>query len=236
MDGIRIVFFDAGGTLLEPWPPVGDVYARAGRRYGLDVGPVEVVDAFRAAFMGKKLDGRPQDRAWWRQVVDQTFGVFGAASDPDALFDDLYDHFTHPSSWRLFDGAAEVVAALQARGYRTGLLSNWDDRLPELLDGLHLLRELEPRVISYRVGVEKPHRLIFETALAEAGVAPEEALMVGDDWEADIVGSRARGMHAVYVERHGHRAPDGPSIGHLGSLLDLLPPTSGPDQGVRQAT
>jgi putative hydrolase of the HAD superfamily len=229
MDGIRIVFFDAGGTLLEPWPDVGEVYAGAARRYGLEVGPEEVVAAFRRAFLSRKLDGRPQDRAWWRDVVDRTFGAFGEASDPDALFEDLYAHFTHPSSWRLFEGATDVVAALQARGYRTGLLSNWDDRLPELLDGLGLLSELAPRVISYRVGVEKPHRRIYETALAEAGVAPEEALMVGDDWEADIVGARALGMRAVYVERHGHAAPEGPSIGHLADLLDLLPGANGAD-------
>lgn len=235
MDGIRIVFFDAGGTLLQPWPAVGEVYARAGRRYGLDVGPEEVVGAFRAAFRSRKLDGRPQDRAWWREVVDRTFGAFGRATDPDALFTDLYEHFTHPDSWRLFDGAAEVVGTLRTRGYRTGLLSNWDDRLPELLDGLGLLPHLAPQVISYRVGVEKPHRRIYEAALAEAGVAPHEALMVGDDWEADIVGSRALGMHAVYVERHGHAAPEGASIAHLEELLDLLPAT-GSDQGVRQAT
>lgn len=230
-----MIYFDAGGTLLEPWPPVGEVYAGAARRYGIEVEPDAVVAAFRATFMGKKLDGRPQDRAWWRDVVDRTFEAFGQASDPDGLFDDLYDHFTHPSSWRLFDGAREVVATLRARGYRTGLLSNWDDRLPELLEGLGLLSQLAPRVISYRVGVEKPHRRIFETALQEAGVAPEEALMVGDDWEADVIGARTLGMPAVYVERHGHSAPDGPSIGCLERLLDLLPGVDGP-QGTRQAT
>jgi len=234
VDRIRIVFFDAGGTLLEPHPPVGEVYAAAGRRYGLAVDPVSVVDAFRAAFRGKKLDGRPQDRAWWREVVDHTFGRYGTATDPDALFADLYDHFTHPSSWRLFDGAATVVNELRSRGYRTGLLSNWDDRLPELLDGLGLLDALEPRVISYRVGVEKPHERMFRTALEEADVAPQEAVMVGDDWEADIVGSRTLGMRAIYVERHGHAAPAGPSVRRLEELLALLPGPS--PQGVRQAT
>jgi len=234
MRDVEIVFFDAGHTLLYTEPGVGIVYAAAGRRYGVDVDAATIETAFRAAFLDKKLDGRPQDRAWWREVVDHTFGVFGQASDPDALFEDLYDHFTHPASWRLFDDAAEVIAELKARGYRTGLLSNWDDRLPELLEGLGLLSQLAPQVISYRVGVEKPHRRIYEMALAEAGVAPEQALMVGDDWEADIVGSRALGMRAVYVERHGHAAPDGPSIEHLADLLDLLPP-NGPDQRVRQA-
>lgn len=234
VDRIRIVFFDAGGTLLQPHPPVAEVYAAAGRRYGLAVDPDSVVDAFRAAFTGKKLDGRPQDRAWWRDVVERTFRRYGEATDPDGLFTDLYDHFTHPSSWRLFDGADRVVHELRARGYRTGLLSNWDDRLPDLLSGLGLLETLEPRVISYRVGVEKPHERIFRTALEEAGVEPAEAVMVGDDWEADIVGARALGMRAIYVERHEHRAPGGPSVKRLEQILDLLPGHS--VQGARQAT
>ena len=237
MRNVEIVFFDAGHTLLFTYPRVGEVYAQAGRRYGLSVSPDGVEAAFRDAFVARKLDGRPQDRAWWRRLVLETFGRFGEASDPEALFADLYEHFTHPASWRLYEGALETLEALQARGYRTGLISNWDDRLPELLEGLGLVPLLEPRVISTFVGVEKPHRRIFETALAEAGVEPGQALMVGDDWEADVLGARAVGMHAVHVRANGHTTPDGVGIGRLGELLDWLPGRDLPEaQGRRQAT
>lgn len=235
MNGITTVFFDAGGTLVKPKEDVGQVYARTGRRYGLDVDSNELLASFLATFHEQKLDGLPQDKRWWQDVVGKTFGRFGGGSDPLALFEELYAHFTDPASWELFPCALDTILELKRRGYGTALISNWDDRLPELLEGLGLLSQLAPRVISYRVGVEKPHRRIFETALAEAEVEPAEALMVGDDWEADIVGARALGMPAVYVERHGHAAPDGPSIEHLEGLLDLLPPEGGA-QGVRQTT
>ena len=224
MNTVSIVFFDAGGTLLEAHPPMSEVYTAAGRRYGLRIEDTDaVVQAFAATFRRKKLDGQVQNKAWWREVVDGTFRRFGEATDPDALFDDLYDHFHHPSSWRLFDDAADVVREVRSRGYRTGLLSNWDDRLPDLLAGLGVLELLDPAVISFRVGVEKPHPRIFETALAEAGVEPHQALMVGDDWEADVLGARAAGMQAVYVERYGQAAPDGRSVLHLSEILEHLP-------------
>ena len=42
MTPIEIVFFDAGETLLRPEPGVGEAYARAGRRYGLDADPAAI--------------------------------------------------------------------------------------------------------------------------------------------------------------------------------------------------
>ena len=86
---------------------------------------------------------------------------------------------------------------------------------------------LDPIVISYRVGKEKPHRMIFETALEEAGVAPEAALMVGDDYEADVAGAHALGMKAVLIRRPGQTNGNGcPVIDELPELLDLLPGTT----------
>ena len=99
MRDVEIVFFDAGHTLLYTDPPVGTVYAEAGRRYGVDVAPEIVEDVFRRAFLEKKLDGRPQDRAWWRDIVIHTFARLGDATDPEALFDDLYAHFHDPAAW-----------------------------------------------------------------------------------------------------------------------------------------
>ena len=228
MHAITTVFFDAGGTLVRPREDVGEVYARAGRRYGIDVEPQRLVESFMRTFHAVKLDGRPQDKAWWQVVVDRTFGAFGGGRDPQALFEELYAHFMAPASWELFPRALETIHTLQSRGYRTALISNWDGRLPELLAGLRLVDLLDPIVISYRVGAEKPQRRIFETALAEAGVPPRAALMVGDDYEADVVGATALGMQAVLVRRPGqNHGNGGVEIDSLPELLDLLPSRCG---------
>lgn len=223
MQGATILFFDAGNTLLRPKEDVGRVYADTARRYGLAADPEAVMASFFVAFHAKKKTGMAQDRAWWRDVVEATFRPLGDARDPEALFDDLYTHFTAPSSWVLYPKAVETLEALQARGYRTGLISNWDDRLPEILVQLGLADLLDPIVISYAVGVEKPDPRIFARALQEAGVGPEAAVMIGDDDEADVAGPRRIGMHAVQIRRPGQRVDGAPVVDRLDELLDLFP-------------
>lgn len=52
---------------------------------------------------------------------------------------------------------------------------------------------------SEHCGVRKPHPGIFEYALKKAGATVEESLMIGDDWDADILGARDFGMDQVYL-------------------------------------
>jgi putative hydrolase of the HAD superfamily len=220
--GPDIIFLDAGRTLLYPAEPIGETYAAAGRRHGAADDPAALESAFRDAFLSLRRGGRAQDRGWWREVVLRTFRPLGGG-DLDALFDELYAHFSSPAAWRLYPDAIETVRTLRERGYRTGLISNWDDRLTGLLRGFGLLALLDPVVVSYRVGAEKPDPRIFRTALAEADVPPRRALMVGDDEEADVRGARAVGMAAVLIDHGG--AEDGPHrVTSFGALLDRLPP------------
>lgn len=52
---------------------------------------------------------------------------------------------------------------------------------------------------SEHCGVRKPHPTIFRFALEKAGACVEESLMIGDDWEADILGARDFGMDQAYL-------------------------------------
>ena len=91
-----------------------------------------------------------------------------------------------------------------------GIVSN-TGRTP----GLILRRVLERHgllghfaVISYsdEIGVRKPDAEIFQATLARAGVPPGQAVHIGDNPDADVVGARAIGMRAAHYTA-GHRAP-----------------------------
>jgi FMN phosphatase YigB (HAD superfamily) len=60
-------------------------------------------------------------------------------------------------------------------------------------------------VVSAIAGVKKPDRRIFALALSHAGVAPHQALHVGDMYFEDILGGRAAGVQTLLIER-GPRA------------------------------
>jgi putative hydrolase of the HAD superfamily len=66
-------------------------------------------------------------------------------------------------------------------------------------------------VTPQRAGATKPAPAIFEAALAQAGCGPQEAVMVGDSWHADVVGASAAGIRAIWLNRRGAACPD-PSL------------------------
>lgn len=89
---------------------------------------------------------------------------------------------------------------------------------------------------SEHAGVRKPHPNIFQFALEQAGATKEESLMIGDDWDADILGARDFGMDQVYLDEseqdHNSRLPGAGAHRHnykptytihsLSELMDIL--------------
>ena len=76
---------------------------------------------------------------------------------------------------------------------------------------------------SEDVGVNKPHRRVFETALQKANVHPHESVMIGDYYEADIQGAQKVGMHTIFFDpKKEHPNPDVPVIHSLKDLIKLF--------------
>ena len=79
-------------------------------------------------------------------------------------------------------------------------------------------------ILSEDIGVNKPHPAIFEHALRVAGVAAHQALMIGDNLEADIQGAHQVGMEQVFYNAKQIAVPDSslPYPTHtIHSLLEL---------------
>jgi len=225
----QIVFFDAGGTLVYPDPSVGEVYYSVARDYGIDAGSPETASrAFTTAWRNMRAGGsgiadKESARRWWRQQVEQCFALLGHREHPDMdrLFDDLFRHFGRASAWKTYDDVAETLHAVGGLGLRMGLLSNWDYRLRDILCGLGLLEHLDPVIISFEIGHEKPLREIYRIACERARVAPSEALVVGDSYEEDVEAPRALGMQAVLLDREGRYTGDG-AIRRLTEIVGLI--------------
>jgi FMN phosphatase YigB (HAD superfamily) len=76
---------------------------------------------------------------------------------------------------------------------------------------------------SKLVGFEKPDPRIFQPALAGLGVAPEEALYVGDLYEVDVIGARRAGMAAVLLDPGGlHASRDVATAPDVATVVDRL--------------
>ena len=93
----------------------------------------------------------------------------------------------------------EALQRLQAAKFRLGVVSNSEGRVGEALEAAGLRQYFDVIVDSGLVGIEKPNPRIFDIALQELGVEPDEAIYVGDLYDIDVLGARAAGIEGVLL-------------------------------------
>ena len=96
--------------------------------------------------------------------------------------------------------AAPALRLARTAGLRTGVISNSNGRIKQILAQLELLPLLDFALDSQEEGVEKPEPEIFARALARVGVAAEDAAYVGDLYSIDVLGARRAGLRAVLLD------------------------------------
>jgi putative hydrolase of the HAD superfamily len=197
---IKVVFFDVGGTLIEPFPSVGDIYSRVAAKHGVTMSPAVLNEKFKQVWKEKKPDRLTVDKNWWGDVVTAIFEN-QRFSNEQAFFDELYATFAYPQAWKIYGDVIETLDQLKQRSVRLAVASNWDSRLPALLDQLGLSSYFEHFFISFEMGLQKPNPEFFRRALQKMAVDPIEALHVGDDVEEDIRGAEAAGLRAYHINR-----------------------------------
>jgi len=92
---------------------------------------------------------------------------------------------------------------IKTKEYRLAIVSNFDyaPTAYMLLDKFEITNLFEEIVISEEVGWRKPNPIIFQTAISKLKIQPEHALFVGDNYNADVVGSKALGIDAAWINR-----------------------------------
>ena len=220
---LRAMFFDAGGTLVHV------DYARVCDALLGSVGRAPSVEALGGAeYAGRAaveaaMAAEPalRDGSRWQSHF------FGALTSLGFGRDELVKagpairaEHARSNLWSVVrEGTAEALATLRARGLVVACISNSDGTVAALLEQVGLASHLDFVVDSGVVGVEKPDPEIFRLALGRAGVAPAEAVHIGDLFAVDVVGARNAGLEPVLLDplgRYGDRgcrtSPDVPSV------------------------
>ena len=116
----------------------------------------------------------------------------------DGLAQALYDVMLE--TWRPYDDALPTLRELKRRGMKLALISNIGRDVRPVLERGKMAGLFDAVVLSYEVGVLKPHGSIFERALAALGAEPGDALMVGDS-ARDDAGAAAIGIRTLLLPR-----------------------------------
>lgn len=201
---IRIVSFDAGGTLIHTKRPVGEVYAEILRDVGEDA-PAQEIDArFKAVFARQTRQLRPRtdeaaERAFWLEIVRESIEPWCPAVKLDNVFNRAFRAFATGENWRADTAAEEVLSTLRNRGLQIVVLSNSDSRFRRVLQDLGLLGYCKQVFLSSEIGYEKPDPRLFEHVVNELQAKPNEILHVGDSERHDGEGARQAGWSAAIL-------------------------------------
>jgi putative hydrolase of the HAD superfamily len=232
---VRAIICDFYGTLAET-PEWGPSWEQLVGELGYEL-PREVRDRWwNDGIDGIEHDEHSQSRdhyvAWQQSRVRAMLTDCGVTpTEQDHLIERVHAISGHRRI-HAYPEVHDVLAALRDRGFTLAICSNWDWDLHEAVGNARLSEHVDLFVSSAWVGARKPHPRIYSHVLEALGVAPDEAIFVGDTWSCDVEGPRRAGLDPVYVRRAhlppDHTAPDGhehdpvPRLDDLTGLLDVV--------------
>lgn len=209
----RGLLLDAMGTMIGLRTSVGVTYAELAARHGLTVDAAAIDQHFPRIYRQApplafpEIDNTTLEEAeigWWSARIAEVLAAAGAegmaSEPPPELGRALYSRFAQPDLWRVYDDVPVHLETWHRRGLRLAVVSNFDSRLPGLLNSLGLGQWLEAVVVSSKAGAAKPDPRPYLQALAQLNLAAAEVWHVGDSPE-DGVGARAAGIRWVKVQR-----------------------------------
>jgi HAD superfamily hydrolase (TIGR01549 family) len=201
---LRAVLFDVDFTLARPGPELGpEGYRRLGERFGMELDPTRYDDARAGAREG--LQHHPElqhdEEIWVAFTIEIIRGMGGEEPAAREAAVEMTRAWERHENFDLYEDALPVLEELRRYGLKLGLVSNTGRDLAAFV--AHHALDVDASLASGAHGWTKPHESIFRAVLERLDVAPDEAAMVGDSPEDDVVGARALGMRAFLLDRDG---------------------------------
>ena len=107
-----------------------------------------------------------------------------------------------PKQKVLNEGVIDVLDYLKKKWYKLNIITNgFREVQREKIETSGLRPYFDKIFISEEIKSPKPERGIFEYSVKSANALKRKSIMVGDDWEVDILGAVSYGIHAVYYKK-----------------------------------
>lgn len=175
MDDVKWLFFDMGSTLIDETKVYDDIFQKIAIAVGVSV---EFVKTRAIGFYRQNKRGHKE--------VMRLLGVDYPEWSPE--YEELYP---------------DTVKCLQVlrEKYHLGIIANQIPGAEKRLERMGIRQYFDLIISSAEEGVAKPDPEIFRIALARAGCSPEQAVMIGDRIDNDIVPAKQMGMKTVWIKQ-----------------------------------
>ena len=224
---ITDVFFDLDHTLWDFDRNSGLALERVFQRFSVGIplaSFLKVYEPINFNYWREFREERVTKTQLRRGRLIDSFSKLGVTYDLQ-IIDGMSDAYIEelPNNNYLFDGTFELLRYLQQK-YTLHIITNGFSQVQFIkLKKSKLAPFFATVTSSEEVGVKKPNPLVFTTALAKAGVSAPSCVMIGDTFDADIIGAEGVGMDTIFfnyrkeIPKSGYKVVD-----YLLEIKDLL--------------
>lgn len=211
-NGVKAIFFDLDGTLRHSVPSGGDVFSDYAVSLGLHVNSEDRIRAVRwehlywassADLRDDLLAHSGETEKFWIEYSRRRLIALGA--QPAMAVElapkvSLHMGEVYKPQSIVPDDVRQALTELKQAGYFMAVLSNRDKPFQDVLVSHGISEFFSFSLAGGEVDSYKPNPGLFEHALRRAGLDPNEAIYVGDNYFADVVGSRRAGLRPVLFD------------------------------------
>jgi putative hydrolase of the HAD superfamily len=213
IDTITDVFFDLDHTLWDFDKNSLLAFERVFQRHEIDIDLrsfVKIYEPINFEYWKLYREEKVSKEQLRRGRLIDTFHGLGmnySLTKIDAMAVSYIDEL--PIDNHLFDGTVEILEYLVEK-YNLHIITNGFQEVQLLkLKNSGIYRYFETVTTSEEVGVKKPNPLVFKTALRKAKTQSIQSIMIGDTFEADILGAEAVGMWTLFYNYRKETIPNG---------------------------
>lgn len=216
---LRAIIFDLDDTLVDQAGAARSAVVGWAAEHGITGADVAdrwaaVSDVHYRRYQTRELSFQEQRRARAREFLE----VEATDAEADALFAGYLKRYE--AQWVAFGDAVPTLRRVRDAGLRTVVLTNGEDAHQRLkLDLTGLPAEVDLLVSTSTLPASKPDPRAYLLTCERAGIAPAEALMVGNSLVHDVLGPIEAGLDAVLLDRDNAH-PDEP-VRRISTLHDL---------------
>lgn len=234
MTNIKAILFDLDGTLRQNLPSGGEVFADCAAQLGLSINAEDRLRAVRWenyywASSNEIIADKQKyltESDFWNNYTHRQLVALGASSQQVKFLAPKVSQYMeesyHPKTI-LTENVLAVLADLKQAGFIMAVVSNRERPYQDEIDELGLSQFFSFSLAAGEVNSYKPNSEIFIHACERADIESSDAAYVGDNYFADVVGSRRAGLWPVlYDPRHVFPDAECPVITAFDQLLSII--------------
>lgn len=224
---IKHIFFDLDHTLWDFETNSAKTFSLIFERNGLDLNFDDFIEVYKPInhkywklFREDKVSKK--ELRYFR--LKEAFDAINFQSSDEVIHTLSEDYITFLSQHNaLFDNAIEVLEYLSNKYVLHIITNGFEEVQYRKMHNSKLLPFFDKIITSEKVGVKKPNPKIFQYAMEISGALSKESIMIGDNFEADILGAINAGMQAIFCEFNGEVATEEvPTVYNLMELKNYL--------------